>query len=210
MSKIQSNLHLVAKELKKTIESSKTILTEEDYYNFLFKHVSCKKIKDLDKVNSLYHLRYGDYSILVFNDIVELSSTIPLEDEDVLKYANSVNANIVLVELPLIINPELISFTSIIDLAKKMGYFKHDKTIFDLIEDSPKTFINGLSTTYILDGDWVERMNEDYDYDTTIWTIDISKGGNLYEFYFSFNELCNAQLIDQSWFIEDTEISFFN
>jgi hypothetical protein len=57
---------------------------------------------------------------------------------------------------------------------------------------------------YSLDGDWqntmLEVFEEDDDYDTCIWHLELNNGE--YEFFIYFNELCNAkQINNNTWSI---------
>ena len=96
----------------------------------------------------------------------------------------------------------------IIKRAEKMGYFNSEPSLFKtLLMNNDLIFIvNGNREPYNLDGDWIEKVEEEGE-DAVVWHMEHQSGFEQYEFFITFKELCEAQKIDEKTWVIKNKIS---
>ena len=96
----------------------------------------------------------------------------------------------------------------IIKRAEKMGYFKSGSSLLKtLLTNNDLIFIvNGNRESYNLDGDWIEKIEEEGE-EAVVWHMEHQSGFEQYEFFITFKELCEAQKIDEKTWVIKNKIS---
>lgn len=166
-------------------------------------------------VPRVFLLDYGSENILVVDGDFE-SATYNGSDQQVdfnqiydeaKCLAKRMNSKLKQVSLPSVLSDDW-QYDDVIKLAEKMGYFKYDKTFFDIIEETNvRRFIDGEHTNFSLDGDWESQLDDYDDYgDVIIWSPEIGTNKDLSykEYFFTFEDICSAKLKnDGSWVLMD-------
>lgn len=111
------------------------------------------------------------------------------------------------VHLPEVL-PTNCNVEDIINLAEAMGYFRYQKTIFDLMDTTDlKIFIEGRSCPYGLNGNYEGDIqaaieNQESPLGQCIWYAECEQGGDLYEYFFTFGDLLAARSDDgRNWIV---------
>lgn len=94
-----------------------------------------------------------------------------------------------------------------VELAREMGYFEPQGSIFDQFEVD-HIMVDGHSTEYRIDGDWRDALeNSDDPENEVIWHVEAQEGVDKYEFFFTFGELKRAQYqFKGSWVVPNASI----
>lgn len=144
-----------------------------------------------------------DGSFFVFNKNKKLIyKSSKREDHDfILKKINKKKiTKLEEVTIPFMLEDDDVSSDYVLDIVEKMGYFKHEKTIFDEIETAESIFLNDNHIPYSLNGDWIGELESDPE--SAIWMPEYNRPSGFYEFFLDFNELCNAEKTgDGCWII---------
>jgi hypothetical protein len=175
----------------------------------------------LNQVASVYLLHYGAEIVLaVLNDAGQLvlqsmrdrgtgsyiELTTPELENLANHYALTLQSRVVRVYLPVILGDEW-EYDGILNLAMEMGYGQREATLLDVLaEHDGTTFINGHHSHYGLNGEWqveVQALGDEFAEDAenedpkehVVWQVDIEDGFELYEYYFTLNEMMHAQQV---------------
>lgn len=108
-----------------------------------------------------------------------------------------------------------------VNLARDMGYFEAQGSIFDHLTEADQILVAGKHTPFRLDGDWFETLENSEDPDgEVIWHPEAEEGWNKYEWFFTFGELKRAKYQGAGkWLVpnavgqdkeEDVLVSFLN
>ena len=162
---------------------------------------------------------YGSESVLIVKGEYQVSRAIGTDMEisaqEIRNQADNMarvlNSHVEQAYLPVILAEDW-EYEDIVKLATDMGYGMVAETIFDLLENYDiKIFINGIHTGYQPNDQWKSEMASEYDADDKdndardhmIWSPEIHTNQSDYfqEFYFSFNELCNATYTKTGWIV---------
>jgi hypothetical protein len=195
-------------------EVQKTILSEKKELNLIWDNVNRYK---------MFLISYDNELLLVINGELETGTYIHVGDDKEQSHekvteiaqekAKELNSFITKIKLPSILGDEW-NYNEIVNLAEKMGYFKYQTTLFELIDsNTTKNFIDGEYVPFSLDGEWEEKMigeHEEYPEDEIgecfIWNAEVgtNKSPDFKEYFFTFNDICNAVLCDDgSWLIKE-------
>jgi hypothetical protein len=182
-------------------------------------HLTDYPVNAQSGVNKVLILVYAQGSVLAVNgkevawSVQGMSESTPYKKllELSVTLATKCDALVQKFHVPEMLDKQNITPTKIVELAKKMGYFAYENTLFDLIEDSATTIlIDNAFCQYSLNGDWegeVAGVAEAYfeslrcdesgpqchPFDETIWYIEFAN----HEYAISFRELCMATPVDE-------------
>lgn len=168
-----------------------------------------KEVNLNNPTSRFYMLVHGDYIILSLEDKIITSmpnisdTTIDAVRSTAQKQASKSNAKFIEYHLPQLVmdltTNQKQADEDIMSLAKKMGLFNDFGDIFTKIDSNSGVLIDGKYNNNTLDGEAftniVDAWEED-GYDHVVWSPEIETGRSLYEFFFSFDELCNAKTTD--------------
>lgn len=119
------------------------------------------------------------------------------------KLANKLDAKLIEVQIP-IADIEHYEDTDVFNRIQYMNLFNpEDSLIFQLAKcDFNMIVVNSMHCKYGLNGDWVTDVENDYH--NSIWSPEMKDDmGGFYEFFFSFEEICNAKKTgDNEWLIQ--------
>lgn len=133
---------------------------------------------------------------------------------------HSLNTSVPIYHLPKVL-PDEPSNADIAALAKRFGYTSKDKGLYSRVSDASLVTINGMNCPYLLNDDHVANLEECLDMDEDpfeqiIWMPECFGSGSpdMYEFYFSLAEVCDAQLVDFSeskatYFVDGKEVTVY-
>jgi hypothetical protein len=199
-------------EIQKTIFTDNEIELNSEIDTTILNHSSAQKV---------IVLSYGAEKLLMINGELESATHIYVGDEDektfkeILKEAEYEALERDCLPFKEVTIPEILGdewdYDDIIELANKMGYFKYENTLFDLIESPNYIFINDQHSPFGLDNNWVKEIVSEHvcNYDignSTIWHIEIfsDNSDDFNEYYFTFNDICNATLNkNKTWSINE-------
>lgn len=221
-----------AKRLKNNLPQNVENFSYNQCLQLLSQSFFCKSFEEIKSTlfeeNNVFYpviiFHYGSESILTKNGHYVYQRCIGTDNEITeeqlysmaLSAASEHNSEVKDVYLPEILGDKL-ETDEVIELARMMGYFTYENTIFDLLETfNIKIIINGELCHYRLDGDYVNDMiNEGYEtlddlYDHIVWHPEFTDiDGHKHELYITFKELCNASTTDQKeWIVESEGIEY--
>jgi len=179
-------------------------------------------------VDMVHLLEYGSEHILTVNGCYVVCTAngtdLQISHNDIEDRASALasdkNTSVNHVILPQVLCPEEWEYEEVVALAKTMGYFNPQGSIFEQFEKlDTEIFFGGRHCPYDINGDWMgEIENEASDYyervqdgdeyekdsylDTVIWYPELIGGyggydGN-YELYVTFRELCCANYLNDA------------
>lgn len=102
----------------------------------------------------------------------------------------------------------------IINLAEKLGYFKYEKPLIDVIEDSQTIIFNNVFTGEFiaknnLNGDWEQEFDDPEDLSDVIWFLEhTTEDYRFFELYFTLKNIGNAVKIkgkNNQWLLKDDD-----
>jgi hypothetical protein len=209
-----------AKRLKKDLNNKGLSINYNETLQMQTQSLFCKPYEEVketilkEKKEKLsipvYCLHYCSEIIVICNDHfitqLNLGTQSEISIDSLLSIAQntaSMNNSIVTnVHLPEILNEDWEN-EDVLLLAKKLGYTSDEQNIFIDLENHNKIFINNIHCPYGLNGEWESELNGNEDgEDMCVWYPEMQEGFDLYEFYFSFKDLCNAKYKDGKWIIE--------
>lgn len=146
-------------------------------------------------------LSCGSNDLLVVDEVLEQATNAGTDLEipyhalmaHAERFANKFSVKIQKVELPEVLSePE--SDDEWVDLAREMGYFSPQGSIFDYLETADQIYVSGKHTPYRLDGDWFQKLDGSESPDgEVIWHPEAEEGWDKYEWFFTFGELKGAK-----------------
>jgi hypothetical protein len=163
---------------------------------------------------SVIMLCHGNERIIMIDDSYVASNHLGGDDEVSIEHMNGLaqqlaensGYDIVECQVPQVLG-ENADEDAVIDLARKMGYFNQYGSIFNCF-DGAKIFIDNMHCPCGMKSDWlytITAMDDEPFEDFTVWYPEATDSdGNLYEYYVSFGELCNATTHDgKTWTVID-------
>lgn len=174
--------------------------------------------------NPVFVVNYADQAYLF--DGVQMFHNIsgginhPINNDGIIYRAKQVSHaygfsdEIRVVALPSILGPTP-STDDIQQLCQKMGYMDYEFPLIDLLSSYQvsHTKLNGHYSPHLLNGDWENDLISEVDDndgsadDISIWFAECQEGMDMYEFDFSFAEICAAKKInDSTWSAKSGEL----
>lgn len=229
---------LLLKDLHSSLGIDKSALSNNQLLQKLSQAFFSKPFEEIQKtifnesnevsdngVSRVFIFHYGGESILSVDGCFDISTCEPgadghkkIEFNDLFSEAEKVAKKLNAFPFSEVTLPEILESDwieeDVITLAKKIGYFKYQTTLFGLIDsNTTKNFIDGEYVPFSLDGEWEEKMigeHEEYPEekigDCFIWSAEVgtNKSPDFKEYFFTFNDICNAVLRDDgSWLIKE-------
>lgn len=96
----------------------------------------------------------------------------------------------------------------IIKRAEKMGFLTNEESLLKkLLLNNDLIFLaNGIQEPYCMDSDWVEKVEEEGE-DAVVWHMETERDFDKYEFFITFEEMCNAKKVEKNTWIINNKIS---
>lgn len=158
-----------------------------------------------DESNAARHfvmiLSFGSNDILVVNEVCEGATDagtdmeIPYRALEVQakRFAKKFGVTVQKVSLPPVLN-EAESDHEWVEVARAMGFFEPQGSIFDHLWEADQIFVSGKYTPFGLDSDWHETLENSENPDAQIiWYAEAEEGFDKYEWFFTFGELKRAK-----------------
>lgn len=234
--KLKKTSKILLKDLHATLGIDKSVLSNNQLLQKISQALFSKPFEEVQKVifakethivvdtipvSRIFIFHYGGDAVLTVDGEIEGTTFDNDEEMDfnnlfnhALLEANRLGAfPFEEVSLPTILECDWDS-GDVVNLAKKMGYFTHNKTLFQLIDSSKMKILDDLYLSFGLKDEWKTKIVSEYDGESeigkcNIWYIeveddDIDENEHATYYDFTFDDICGAVLSDGKWFINDS------